>query len=200
MKTFLLVIKRYIQTVSQAVVSLVKPEFHLPVLTRAVLRKGLPRYKLSHNSLPSVTLWDRKEVNPGVMRVYPLITHMRAFKAVNPRWSPMAIPHSHQASACGETQQSRYEASSVGNRVTDGKADTLATAGTEHAGCEGFLGSHLGVLLYVENSQSSSCNNPHKESIAPNPNNLTEETPKKETDSILSTADLLGWWHLHATG
>lgn len=95
MKTFLLVIKRYIQTVSQAVVSLVKPEFHLPVLTRAVLRKGLPRYKLSHNSLPSVTLWDRKEVNPGVMRVYPLITHMRAFKAVNPRWSPMAIPHSH---------------------------------------------------------------------------------------------------------
>lgn len=36
----------------------------------------------------------------------------------------------YQASACGETQQSRYEASSVGNRVTDGKADTLATAGT----------------------------------------------------------------------
>lgn len=108
--------------------------------------------------------------------------------------------HLWQASACGETQQSRYEASSVGNRVTDGKADTLATAGTEHAGCEGFLGSHLGVLLYVENSQSSSCNNPHKESTAPNPNNLTEETPKKETDSILSTADLLGWWHLHATG
>lgn len=92
MKTFLLVIKRYIQTVSQAVVSLVKPEFHLPVLTRAVLRKGLPRYKLSHNSLPSVTLWDRKEVNPGVMHVYPLITHMRAFKAVNPRWSPDGHP------------------------------------------------------------------------------------------------------------
>lgn len=77
MKAFLLVIKRYIQTGPQAEVSSLKHEFHLPVLTRAILRKSLPCYKLLHNSLPSVTLWDRKEVNPGVMRVSLLIIHMR---------------------------------------------------------------------------------------------------------------------------
>lgn len=69
MKTFLLVVKWYIQNVSQAVVFLLKPEFHLLVLMRAVLRKGLPCYKSPHNSLPSVALWDRKEVNPGVGHV-----------------------------------------------------------------------------------------------------------------------------------
>lgn len=57
-----------------------KPEFYLPVLMRAVSLISLWYYKSPHYSLPRVTLWNRKEVNPRVLHVYPLIIHMRALQ------------------------------------------------------------------------------------------------------------------------